>query len=625
MARMIPENLPYKVPGAERIFFNVLKKLPDSCIVYYESVFKKNKPDFIVIIPFAGVLIIDVRDWRIDHIKTVERDKLELTGSTTYISTEQYINSLRVRCETSLLKPILLQKSGAYKGDFNFPCASLLVLPNITRSEIVNKISDARNNLLARAFTISKDELSELRNIEITETELVKIFKNYFPVNIRRSIHMADLQISAIRALIHPEIVISSPVVGNPYALKTLNVKQEQIALNISAGYKIITGTAGSGKTVLLVTYAKHYAKKNPKKKILFTCFNTTLAAEIRERLKKYSIIEVEDFINFAKERWDIYFWPRASFNEQKVQDNQNFANKIINMPIEPDAKKYDAIIIDETQDFEPAWVQCLMTLRSDPDNCSVIMAGDGNQGIYAKYIEGSWEEIDDIERTKYFMASHRSSNEITEVTYMFLQHFLAQSASNNVIANDDDENLNASISDENNFRPKHGLKPLLLTGDNISDIINEFVTTVKELLHGYFHGNKLTESLAPQDIAILYPEYAGKLKAIPVLRKELSKIAPVQLHPKYQSKILQQSITFSKINEVKGLQYKAVLIFGIETIDKMFTEVNYNEAQILRAKLLYVAMTRAEDFLAIGHVKQSQSPFIDILKVMAEDGFVDL
>ena len=61
MAQMIPDRLPEKASKGEERVFSLLKRLPDECIVYYELVIRNRYPDFIVIFPSVGVLVIEVK------------------------------------------------------------------------------------------------------------------------------------------------------------------------------------------------------------------------------------------------------------------------------------------------------------------------------------------------------------------------------------------------------------------------------------------------------------------------------------------------------------------------------------------------------------------------------------
>jgi hypothetical protein len=65
--------------GEERTFA-LLKKLPDDYLIYYEPNIDNRHPDFIVIAPDPGVIIIEVKGWYPDDI--VRGDHSELTINT---------------------------------------------------------------------------------------------------------------------------------------------------------------------------------------------------------------------------------------------------------------------------------------------------------------------------------------------------------------------------------------------------------------------------------------------------------------------------------------------------------------------------------------------------------------
>ena len=63
MAEMIPDRLPSGASAGEKKVFALLQQLPDDVIVYYEPVVADRYPDFIVIIPSLGLLVIEVKGW----------------------------------------------------------------------------------------------------------------------------------------------------------------------------------------------------------------------------------------------------------------------------------------------------------------------------------------------------------------------------------------------------------------------------------------------------------------------------------------------------------------------------------------------------------------------------------
>ena len=67
MARIIPSslnNFEFKEPGEERVF-TILKNLRNECLVWYEVVLgvRSRKPDFLVVDPKHGLIILEVKDW----------------------------------------------------------------------------------------------------------------------------------------------------------------------------------------------------------------------------------------------------------------------------------------------------------------------------------------------------------------------------------------------------------------------------------------------------------------------------------------------------------------------------------------------------------------------------------
>ena len=60
MAEMIPDRLPSSASAGEKRVFELLQKLPDDVIVYYEPVVGERYPDFVVILPSVGLLVIEV-------------------------------------------------------------------------------------------------------------------------------------------------------------------------------------------------------------------------------------------------------------------------------------------------------------------------------------------------------------------------------------------------------------------------------------------------------------------------------------------------------------------------------------------------------------------------------------
>lgn len=72
MAYMIPDKMPAGSSKGEKLVFDLLQNLPEQCVAYYEPIVAQRYPDFIVIFPHLGVLIIEVKGWRLEEIETAD-------------------------------------------------------------------------------------------------------------------------------------------------------------------------------------------------------------------------------------------------------------------------------------------------------------------------------------------------------------------------------------------------------------------------------------------------------------------------------------------------------------------------------------------------------------------------
>lgn len=637
MAQMVPDRLPEKASKGEERVFSLLKRLPDECIVYYEPVIRNRYPDFIVIFPTVGVLVIEVKGWYLKGISKIDNDNAHVDGATEMHPARQardYMFNLMNTCKASSFCSCLLHDKGDYMGKFCFPFASMVVLSNIDRKDFPDAPAGDISPFFPTENTMSRNELMELLEKEYNESQWVGVFKEYFPMQMRWNICMSQEQINALRAIIHPEITIVAPAYGSasqsPHTeieapnklpvLKILDMAQEREARGIGAGHRLLWGVAGSGKTVMLIARAKMLAQENPSARILVTCFNITLAVYLREVLKDYQAITVMHFHEIASTHWKT----KLKKNELPGDFGERILKKINSVSNIGDIK-YNMILVDEAQDFDPSWFKCLLELLADRYDGDFVIVGDGMQGIY-KTRKITWKSIG-IQaqgRTTYFRTNYRNASEIIQVASRFSPAASPTKGEDGV----EEVELDAGKA----FRSV-GVKPLLIERSEPKEAIAEIVKVVRDLLDGKFNGHLLDEPLQPAEIAVLYPARVKSLyKMVPLLCSELGDITPVDWlnAPFAQNKLhaCSPNLKVSTIHSAKGLQYKAVLLFGTEVLPLESSKNDLGaqekeDALIAGGKLLYVAMTRAEDILVITYT--GVSVFIDKLREIAAEGFMDL
>ena len=173
--------------------------------------------------------------------------------------------------------------------------------------------------------------------------------------------------------------------------------EHERIAQSIGPGRSMLRGAAGTGKTMAICARARLLRERHPAWRILVLCFNTSLASLLRRALPADPRTEVATFHDWAQAQleasgvvvppppgrgtqWDGY-WTQdmarlllTAFREQRIA-----------------AGAYQAILIDEGQDFVGDWYRALVQAL-DPATGELLVALDPAQNIYGR--EVAWEDL---------------------------------------------------------------------------------------------------------------------------------------------------------------------------------------------------------------------------------------
>jgi hypothetical protein len=286
--------------GEKRFAWRIGSHLEDDYLCWYEVPVGKRQrySDFIILHPARGLLLLEVKDWKLDTIQKIDK-------ATATIITPQGIKTVsspleQVRqCAYQLLQrlekdPQLVQQTGRYQGNMVFPYGYGVVLSNITRKQFQ---STDLGEVLPEHQVICKDEMVESVEHEAFQEHLWNMFNVQFP-------HPLSLpQIDRIRWHLFPEIRINTDNQGNlfsgedkadievlfPDIIKVMDMQQEMLARSLGGEHRVIHGVAGSGKTLIL-GYRCLYLAKLLNKPILVLCYNITLAARLRELIAERGI-----------------------------------------------------------------------------------------------------------------------------------------------------------------------------------------------------------------------------------------------------------------------------------------------------------------------------------------------
>ncbi len=611
MAEFIPDRLPVKASRGEERTFALLKKLPDDYLVYYEPNIDNRHPDFIVIAPDLGVIVIEVKGWYLDDIVkgdhsviTINDNNCERQEIHPLEQARGYQWKLVRACERSPKKSLLLEKDGPYKNKFIFPFCHFVVLSNISRDNILRRKDQDVSAIFKMDNTLFRDELVDLEHASADELRnvLMRFFDPYWKIT-----PFTQEQVDILRSIIHPEIILSylssKPLTSieseQCFALVVLDRKQENNSRRIGEGHRIIYGVAGSGKTVLLIARSKWLHDKDPESKILLLCFNVTLSVYLKHVLKDYPRIGVFHFDGWAKHNGITRM--RVDPTTGKGEDDISLGNRLFDHLKNRmgDYRKYDAILVDEAQDFHPMWFSCILEALTDPLEGDLLIVCDGNQGI--RLIDSvSWKSIGikaqgrTIHQLFDLDRNYRNTREILQLA----SHFTVKNLP-------DDEDSISIVPVHPDQATRKGPKPIILKCRDRVDECQRIINISKIFLEGSGPFNDIMIKAPPNQIGILYRKKLGKDNDVFMeFYKELSKVSPVtwlNRDPYSRTKVFEHTIKIQTVDSAKGLQYKVVFVMWADLFDPR-NPVDMDQEQ----RRLYVALTRPEDVLIITHSKPS-------------------
>ncbi|MGA9161904.1 MAG: NERD domain-containing protein [Actinomycetota bacterium] len=143
-----------------------------------------------------------------------------------------------------------------------------------------------------------------------------------------------------------------------------------------------VTGPAGSGKTLLAVSVAKQLAAAGHR--TLLTCFNRRLGEHLRTSVGDVHGIDTATFhqvcVQMATEA-GIELPPGEA-----EPGSPYFEHRLPEALADAAARlgpRYDAIVVDEGQDFREWWWPALLSLHTDADAGLLYVFADDNQNLY--------------------------------------------------------------------------------------------------------------------------------------------------------------------------------------------------------------------------------------------------
>ncbi|QVK20844.1 NERD domain-containing protein [Mycoplasmatota bacterium] len=335
MARMIPP-MPrsFKLESKEGVIYSALQNLSDDYYVFHSfgMVYFKDKrivegeADFIIFNKNKGVIVVEAKAGQVRY-----ENGQWLYGSGQLMKHDGPFN----QAQLNKYKLMELIANRGNRFDISRKCLFMhaVCFPSISNAAISSRVFPSES---PKDLIISKDDLNEI------ESAIVRIYNSssnrfeHNPLNKTETEYM-------INNIFCPTFNLV-PTVSHEHDIKeqkfNILLEEQKRLLDFLEEQKsaIISGQAGTGKTMIALEKANRHAANN--EKVLFLCYNKKLQRYLEDNYKNSNI----DFYTIDKFAIKYTKTPFYSF--------EILCNKLLLACEAPNSFEYDHIIIDEGQDF---------------------------------------------------------------------------------------------------------------------------------------------------------------------------------------------------------------------------------------------------------------------------------
>jgi hypothetical protein len=366
MAQMFPRKFPDDGEQSERDVFEALSSLSDDWTVLYSVSFKNTSEkrqernsddceiDFLVLNPDLGGFVLEVKggseillrngDWfsRPHHSNVYKliKDPFAQAKDNTYAFLKLARQRLPMRTKLPFMTHAVVFPSHTQKGDMGLERPREIICDQHDLLEPL-KFFQRVAKFVGRRVSCTAEEINELRQCIRPDQTI--------PVSPRRKLDSALQQQEALT-----------------------NYNEELLDSVLENRRFVVKGAAGTGKTILAINSARRLSAQG--RKTLLLCFNRPLADHLQSQVRDVQGLTVNSFDGFARTIADTYGW--------SIEDPEDNPFHILEASKKP-GMQFDALVVDEAQDFDSDWWDALLALLAENSSNLQIYA-DSAQDIYA-------------------------------------------------------------------------------------------------------------------------------------------------------------------------------------------------------------------------------------------------
>ena len=292
---------------------------------------------------------------------------------------------------------------------------------------------------------------------------------------------------------------------------------------------------------------------------------------------------------------WPIFEEVRERLQAQALLTRAQMLGELTALYEGNDRRPFDYIVVDEAQDLSVPQLRFLAALGTAEPN-RMFFAGDLGQRIFQKPFSWKALGVDIRGRSQTLRINYRTSHQIRSQADRLLGPEIADMDGNS-------EERRGTVSVFN------GPQPDVRTLGSVSEetaVLSAWIDRVT------------SEGLAPSEIAVFVRSEAEFSRAIAGI--QAAGLSHSILTEKMDSQ--EDAVAVSKMHQAKGLEYRAVAVVACDDniipsetrIDAIVEETELVEVYNTERYLLYVACTRARDYLLVTGVRPASEFLRDLV-----------
>ena len=372
MAAILPANPRFASAAERKVFDELVEQLgEDDLVVAGQRVtdhLKDHEIDFVVALAGAGIVCIEVKGGEVWHDggQWLQRGR---NGRVKSIDPVQQVRQARYALRDFVeADPRWTQ----HRPRWNH----VVVLPNSELSQGF-ALPDC-----PRWMVIDRTEIGQLgqklRDVALSQKTNLPLLTDTTTAQLRLALGGRGL----------PQRDVVARALANEDAADVLTERQAGILDAIRLLNRVeVRGGAGSGKTFLAVEQARRLAARG--ERVALLCYSHGLASYLKRVTSGWSRRQQPGYVGEFHSLGIQWGAPQLPDEADRTRETSRFfEHELPALMLDlatglPDGQRFDAIVVDEAQDFADSWWEPILAALRDPDSGGIFVFSDEGQRVF--------------------------------------------------------------------------------------------------------------------------------------------------------------------------------------------------------------------------------------------------